>query len=61
MDNLNFTEEDLKDWRAYEHVRLGGQYNMFDPVAQLATGLVRNRFIFVMKNFAALKRAASKM
>lgn len=29
-----FTEQDLKDWRAYERVRKGGRYNMFDFVVR---------------------------
>lgn len=55
-----FTEQDLKDWRAYERVRKGGRYNMFDPRARRATGLDSDRYSFVMKNFTELKEAASK-
>lgn len=28
-----FTVEQLNKWKAYERVRVGGRYNMFDPRA----------------------------
>lgn len=53
-----FTKEQLSDWRAYERVRKGGRYNMFDPRARQATGLDSRDYVFVMDNFSALKVAA---
>lgn len=53
-----FTSDDLQDWRAYERVRKGGRYNMFDPRARRATGLSDERYSFVLRNFSKLKAAA---
>lgn len=52
-----FTLEQLANWRAYEEVRLGGEYNMFDPRARASTGLTSEEYSFCMKNFSALKAA----
>jgi len=53
-----FTEQQIKDWRAYEKVRAGGRWNMFFPQARAATGLTSDEYSFVMDNFDALKKAA---
>ena len=53
----DFTPDDLKDWKAYERVRKGGRYNMFDSYARDAAGLGLERYLFVMKNFTELKAA----
>lgn len=55
----DFTPEQLDMWRAYEEVRAGGEYNMFDHRARIATGLSKAEYTFVMKNFDALKEAAN--
>ena len=53
-----FTEQQVADWRAYEKVRKGGRWNMFDPNARRATKLDGERYAFVMKNFSRLKDIA---
>lgn len=53
-----FTEKQIKNWKAYERVRKGGRWNMFSPQAQAATGLSKDEYLFVMKNFGALEDAA---
>ena len=53
----NFTADDLKNWKAYERVRKGGRYNMFDPRARIAARLSPAQYSFVMKNFTELKAA----
>jgi len=58
METTNFTAEQLENWVAYEAVRKGGRWNMFDPNARAATGLDRDEYTFVMRNFSALKAAA---
>lgn len=58
---MNFTEQDIKAFKAYEKVRAGGRYNMFDPNARRLTGLSQNDYTFVMVNFDALKKAAMKV
>lgn len=54
---VKFTADNLNDWKAYEKVRKDGRYNMFDPRARRTTGLSGERYLFVMKNFSALKAA----
>jgi hypothetical protein len=52
-----FTADDLADWKAYERVRKGGKWNMFDPRARRATGLSEERYSFVMEWYSELKAA----
>lgn len=52
-----FTAQQLDDWQAFEDVRAGGRYNMFDPRARHATGLSEEEYRFVMRNFSPLKAA----
>ena len=53
-----FTPQQIAHWKAFERVRKSGKYNMFDPKARAATGLERDDFLFVMKNFEALAKLA---
>lgn len=53
-----FTADQIADWKRYEKVRKSGRHNMFFPEARRATGLDKERYAFVMKNFSALKAAA---
>lgn len=57
---MNFTPDDLKDWKAYERVRKSGRFNMYDPRARQATKLSGERYSFVMKNFTELKMAVEE-
>lgn len=57
---INFTQEQLADWLAYEEVRQGGEYNMFDPRARQACCLTEDEYRFVMKHYSALKDAQPK-
>ncbi len=52
-----FTEEQLENWRAYEEVRSEGNWSMWSPQAREATGLSKEDYLYVMKNFSALKEA----
>jgi hypothetical protein len=54
-----FTKRQIANWKEYEAVRAEGLYNMFDPNAQLATGLDRDDYMFSLKNYSALKEAAA--
>lgn len=54
-----FTPQQLADWKAYERVRQGGRWNMFDPRARNATRLSREEYSFVMDNYAELKLACT--
>ena len=55
---ITFTPQQLENWRAYESVRDEGNWNMWAPQAIEATGLNKADYLFVMKNFDALKQAA---
>ena len=52
-----FTKQQLNDWKAYERVRQGGRYNMFDPRARRATKLSEERYGFVMNHYTELREA----
>lgn len=52
---MKFTAEQIDDWLAYEKVRKGGKFNMFDPRARRATRLDEYRYKFVMRNFGAMR------
>ncbi len=52
-----FTHEHFAAWRAYERVRAGGRFNMFDPRARRLTGLSAEQYSFVMKNYSELRDA----
>lgn len=53
-----FTEQQLKNYRAYEKVRFGGRYNMFHPHARMLSGLEKEDYLFVMSNYSELRDAA---
>ena len=56
-----FTPKQLADWRAYERVRQGGRYNMFDPRARRLTKLSEERYNFTLCNYSALKAANTEL
>jgi len=55
MDINRYSDRDIVDWRTYERVRLTGYYNMFDPRAREMTGLTRERYIFILKNYSGIQ------
>lgn len=44
------------DYAQYEIVRASGDYNMLDRRAQDAAGLPEDRYMFVLKNYSALRQ-----
>jgi hypothetical protein len=54
----NYTDKEIKAFRAYESIRRAGLYNMFDARARLATGLTKEEYLFVMENYSELKEAS---
>ena len=46
------TDEEM--FRAYEEVRMSGDYNMFDSRAQINTGLTEDQYLYVTKNYKRL-------
>lgn len=59
MITLAFTNQQIKNWQAYERVRESAWFNMFDQKAMQATGLSSDEYTFVMENFEALKKQAT--
>lgn len=55
IKNSRYTEKDIVDWHAYERVRAGGKYNMFDPRARMMTGLSQDRYIFILENYSRIQ------
>lgn len=55
---LEFTDLQMRQYLRYEVVRAKGEFNMFDQNARILTGMSEGEYIFVMKNYAALKEAA---
>lgn len=57
---VKFTKQQLADWRKYEAVRQSGKWNMWFPQGRQATKLPDERYIFVLKNYQALRDAQPK-
>ncbi len=57
---MEFTNQQLQNFKKYVRVQMGGRYNMFDPRARAATGMDKDEYIFVMENYDALKKASEK-
>lgn len=54
---MKFTSQQLADFKAYEDVRSEGRFNMFDENARILTGLSKEEYLFVMKNYVHLRAA----
>ena len=57
---MEFTNQQLQNFKKYVRVQMGGRYNMFDPRAMAATGMDKDEYIFVMENYDKLKEASKK-
>lgn len=57
---IKFTEQDIADFKAYDEVRQEGRYNMMSRQAQDMTGLDRDRYLFVLRNYVELAQAAEQ-
>jgi hypothetical protein len=57
---MEFTNQQLQNFKKYVRVQLSGRYNMFDPRARAATGMSEDEYTFVMINYSALKEASKK-
>jgi len=56
---MQFTTRQIQNWQDYEEVRKAGLFNMFDPNARLMTELTNEEWVFVMKNYLALRDASN--
>lgn len=51
---------DKEKYIAYEQVRREGRFNMFDPNARILTGLSKEDYLYVMKNYTELHNKYDK-
>ncbi len=49
-----------EEWTAYRNVQDGGMYNMFDPDAVRETGLDKETYMTIIKNYSELKEKYEK-
>lgn len=54
-----FNDVQIENWRAFEDVRSSGAFNMYDPAAIECSGLEKEDYQFVMRNYDALKEQAT--
>ena len=54
---MKFTDKQLADFRAFYRVKQTGIYNMLHPSARAEAGLERAEYMFVIKNYEALRHA----
>jgi len=54
---LEITREQFE---GYKEVQSSGQYNMFDPNARMLTGLDKNTYLSIMKNYDELSKKYGK-
>lgn len=54
---MQFTEKTLNNWKAYEKVRQGGQYNMIMDFekASKAAGLSINTYTSTLRQYSAIR------
>lgn len=55
-----FTQQQIEDFKVYDEVRQEGRYNMMSRQAAEATGLDRDRLLFVIVNYVELAQAAEQ-
>ena len=49
-----------EEWTAYRNVQNGGMYNMFDPDAVRETGLDKETYMTIIKNYSSLEEKYEK-
>tara|TARA_R100000742_G_C4256606_1_gene74478 strand:- start:658 stop:894 length:237 start_codon:yes stop_codon:yes gene_type:complete len=50
-------EVNKEDFLEYESIRRGGKYNMLDPMARKISGLSKDQWIAILKNYDDLYQA----
>jgi hypothetical protein len=56
----DFTFIQMEHYRKYEAVRAEGNFNMWSPQAQMATGLNDDQYLFTLKNYVLLREQAEE-
>jgi hypothetical protein len=54
---VKFTDKQLADFRAFYRVQKTGKHNMLWSSAREAAGMERAEYMFVIKNYEALRQA----
>lgn len=54
MDEITIDQITKRDYEVYEMQRMIGSYNMFDAKARELTGLSKEMYVAIMKNYGAL-------
>jgi len=57
---MEFTNQQLQNFKKYFGVQMGGRYNMFDPRARAATGMTEDEYVFCMEHYGELEEASEK-
>lgn len=57
---MEFTQEQLSDFRRYVRVQKSNKYNMLSPSAVTATGLSYERYVFCIEHYDELAKQAEK-
>ena len=57
---MQFTAQQIEDWKAFAQVQASGKYNMLSGSARDAVGIGEVRYGFVIENYEALKHAAKQ-
>jgi hypothetical protein len=57
---MKYSEQQLKDWSAYERIRESGLFNMFDPRARDLTTMSSSEWVFCMEHYEDLKQHATQ-
>jgi hypothetical protein len=57
---MQFTAQQIEDWKAFVHVQASGKYNMLGDNARQAVGIGEVRYRFVIDNYSEIKAAAKE-
>ncbi len=57
---MQFSQYQIKNWRAFEAIRQSGAFNMFDPRARALSDMSPAEWVYCMEHYAELKSQANK-
>lgn len=57
---MQYSEQQLSNWRTYERIRQEGLFNMFDPRARDLTTMSKSEWLFCMSHYDDLKQHATQ-
>lgn len=53
-----YSQTQIDNWREYECIREGGDFNMFDPRARRMTSMSVSEWLYCMEHYDNLKKAS---